>query len=151
MNRHDRPIRVIAISAAFWAWCALVSFPMIVENVDLAHLAHAFISTSTTVVVCQAVGLALFVAIVGVCCFDRFATIIVRLSLVQMAVLLVILLSFLLQLHDDEFAALTGMMYTALILAMALTLPALWTLAAADLERCLNIGSVTWNALSKLR
>jgi hypothetical protein len=115
---------------------------MIVENVDLAHLAHAFIATSTTVVVCQAVGLTLFVATVGVCCFDRFPMIIARLSLVQIAILLVILLSFLLQLHDDELAALTGMMYTALILAMALTLPALWTLAAADLERCLKVGSV---------
>lgn len=142
MNRYDRPIRVMAISAAFWAWCGLVSFPMIVENVDLANLAHAFISTSTTVVICQAVGLALFVATVAVCCFDRFGTIIARLNLAQIAMLLIISLSFLIQLHDDELAALTGMMYTALILAMAVTLSALWALAPADLERCLNIGSV---------
>jgi hypothetical protein len=115
---------------------------MIVENVDLANLAHAFISTSTTVVICQAIGLALFVAAVGVCCFDRFATVVARLSLVQMAILLVVFLSFLLQLHDGERAALTGMAYTALVLAMALTLSTLWTLAPADLERCLNVGSV---------
>src|SRR5690242_14079592 len=124
MTRYDRPIRVIAISAAFWAWCGLVSFPMIVENVDLANLAHAFISTSTTVVICQAVGLALLVATVAICCFDRFGTIIACLNLVQIAILLITSLSFLLQLHDGELAALTGMMYTALILAMALTLSA---------------------------
>ena len=92
--------------------------------------------------ICQAAGLALFVATVAICRVDRFGTIIARLNLVQIAILLIIALSFLLQLHDGERAALTGMMYTALILAMALTLSALWALAQADLERCLNVGSI---------
>jgi len=42
-----------------------------------------------------------------------------------------------LQFHDDERAILTGILYTCIFLVTALSVSVLWTMAPADLERCM--------------
>ena len=63
-------------------------------------------------------------------------------NLAQIAIFLIICLSFALQLHDNEAATLKGIFYNGLILVTALTLSVLWTLASADFERCMSVASV---------
>ena len=57
MNLRDHRIPVIAASASFWAWCALLSYPMISGS-------YAVYAIS------QAVGLALFLATMSLAYFS---------------------------------------------------------------------------------
>jgi O-antigen ligase len=141
MNTNKRRIPFSTASIAFWIWCCLLSYPMISEGHDPADLAHTF-ATSRIALVCQAIGLALFLTTMFLGYFARISAIIGSLSLVQVAMLLIIYLSFALQLHDNEVATFVGIFYTALLLAAALMLSAFWSQPAADLERYLTVASV---------
>jgi hypothetical protein len=141
MNLREQRIPTIAASVSFWAWCGLLSYPMITLSNDLAEAVHTF-TTDRTAAICQAVGLLLFLTTMSLGYFARIGSIIAGLSLSQIAILLIMYLSLALQFHDDEVTTLTGIFYTALILVTALTLSALWTLASADFERCMSVASV---------
>jgi O-antigen ligase len=142
MNLSRSRIPTIAASVAFWAWCAFLTYPMIGENIDLtAAIAYAFADSRTTFVY-QAIGLIVFVSTMCAAYWARLGSTVTSLNLAQIAILLIIFLSFGLQLHDGEAATLTGIVYTGLLLVTALTLSVLWTLDAADLERCASVASV---------
>jgi O-antigen ligase len=143
MNLRARPISTVAVLVSFWAWCALVCFPMIGSSGDLTEAPSAFASGGT-VLMGQIAGLALFLVTIGLARFSHLISSIPRLSLAQVAVFLIIYLSLILQLHDDERAALTGIVYTCLLLVTALTLSVLWTLAPDDLEKCLSVASIVF-------
>jgi O-antigen ligase len=141
MNLRDRRISTIAASVSFWTWCGLLSYPMISENVDFGDPGETF-AHSRTAIICQVAGLVLFLTTICPTYFARISSTIANLNLAQIAIFLIICLSFALQLHDDEAATLTGIFYTGLILVTALTLSVLWTLAPADFERCMSVASV---------
>ena len=126
MNLRDHRIPAIAASAAFWAWCALLSYPMIGDSY-------------TT---CQAIGLTLFLAIMSLTYFARFGSTLASMNLAQIAIFLIIYLSLFLQLHDDELGTLSGILYTSLLPVTAVTVSVLWTLEPADFERCMTVASV---------
>jgi hypothetical protein len=136
----DDRIRTMAASASFWAWCALLSFPMIGTTQDLVEIVHVY-GSSGTVFLCQIAGLALFLLIMGLTHFGRIIPTISRLGPPQIAILVIIYLSLLLQLHDGEAATLMGIGYTCLLLVTALMLSVLWTLTPADLARCMSVAS----------
>jgi hypothetical protein len=131
----------LAASLAFWAWCALLSYPMIADRVDLADPEHAYVSSATTVI-CQALGLVLFMAIMFASHLGYLGSTIGRLNLPQRGIFVIIYLSFVLQMHDNEAAILIGIFYNALILMTALALSILWMLPPDELERCLSLASV---------
>jgi hypothetical protein len=129
MNLRDHRIPVIAASVAFWAWCALLSYPMIADS----NLIYA---------ICQAVGLTLFLATMSLTYFARFGSTLASMNLAQIAILLIIYLSLFLQLHDDESGTLSGILYTGLLPVTAVTVSVLWTLEPANFERCMTVASV---------
>ncbi|RXT36453.1 hypothetical protein B5V03_32855 [Bradyrhizobium betae] len=131
----------MAASVAFWAWCALLSYPLLGENVNFAEAAAAY-TTSATQIVYQVIGLAAFLSTMCLAFHSRFLPTIGRMNTPQLAILAVVFLSFGLQLHDGELATLTGIFYTALLLVTLLTLSVLWTLDPADFERCMGVASV---------
>jgi O-antigen ligase len=126
MNSLDHRIRVIAASVAFWAWCALLSYPMI----------------GNSFAICQAIGLTLFLATISLTYFDRFGSTVLSMNRAQMTIFLIICLSIFLQLHDDESGTLSGILYTSLLPVTAVALSVLWTLEPADFERCMTVASV---------
>lgn len=141
MNLRGQPIPAIAVSVAFWAWCALISYPMIHDSYDLAELVHEFAS-SRTAAIGQAAGLCMFLTTVCIAYPARLRSAIGNLGLAQLAILLIVYLSFALQLHGPEAATLTGIFYTGLLVATALTLSVLWTLDPDDFEKCMGVASV---------
>jgi O-antigen ligase len=129
MNLRDHRIPAIAASASFWAWCALLSYPMISGS-------YAVYAIS------QTVGLALFLATVSLACFSRLGSALVGMNLAQIGILLIICLSLLLQLHGDELGTLSGIFYTSLLLVTAVALAVLWTLEPADFGKCMTVAAV---------
>lgn len=142
MSGNQPRTAALAASAAFWAWCALVSYPMINESHDLAELARSF-TTSRLSAICQAIGLALFLTAIGAFYFARLSSALANLNLAQLGILFIICLSLALQLHGDEAATLVGIFYTCLILITALSLSVLWTLPVDEFERCMRVASIT--------
>jgi O-antigen ligase len=128
MLREDR-IPVMAASASFWAWCALLSYPMIAGSYPVYAAS-------------QATGLLMFLATMSVWYFFHFNSTLGRLQLAQAGILLIIGLSLLVQFHGDEFGILSGILYTCLLPSIALSLAILWTLQPADFERCMSVASV---------
>lgn len=139
--RHRRALPGIAVSIAFWAWCALVSYPMINDSYDLAELVHEFAS-SRTALIGQASGLLMFLATVCIAYPSRLRSAIGNLNTAQLAILLIVYISFALQLHGQEMAALIGIFYTVLLLVTVLALSVLWTLDPNDFERCVGVASI---------
>lgn len=141
MTLRGRSDPTIAVMAAFWAWCALVSFPLISSSADLSATPVAF-GSGGAALAGQICGLALFLTAIGVTRYSDLVSNVPRLSPAQAAILLIIYLSLMLQLHDDEKAALTGIVYTCLLMVTTLALSVLWRLAPDDMERCLSVASV---------
>jgi O-antigen ligase len=129
MTFRDDRIGVVAASAAFAAWCALLSYPMISESVALFAA-------------CQAIGLGLFIVTMALAYSGRFVATAASMDRFQMMIFLIIYLSLLLQLHDGEPEILSGILYTCMLPLMALALSVLWTMQPADFERCLTVASV---------
>lgn len=140
MNLPGHRIRPLAASAAFWAWCALVSYPMIVANVNLAEAVAEF-TISPAAIMYQVIGLSLFLATMCIAYHHRFVPTVGRLDFAQLSIVAIICLSFVLQLHGNETATLAGILYTVLLLATAWTLSVLWTLDNTDLERCMSVAA----------
>ena len=44
---HDHRVRTVAVFVSFWAWCALLSFPMIGLDMDLAEVSFTFTLSAT--------------------------------------------------------------------------------------------------------
>ncbi len=126
MTSRDDRIPVIAASVSFWAWCALVSYPMIGDSFAI----------------CQAIGLSLFLATMSLTHSARFSSIVASMTPAQLAILLIIYLSLFLQLHDDEPSTLSGILYTSLLPVTAVAIAVLWTLEPVDFERCMTVASV---------
>jgi hypothetical protein len=139
LNSPGRRLDVMAASAAFWAWCGLLSFPMIGVNIDLTEIYNP---VSRLFLVSQVVGLTLFLITMCLTHSARVIPAMGRFSLPQVAIFFIIYLSLVLQLHDGEAASLMGILYTCLLLVTALMLSVLWTLAPADLARCMGVASV---------
>ena len=94
------------------------------------------------VLIGQTAGLALFLVTMGVCRYSRIISGIGRLSLAQVGIFSILYLSLILQLHDDETAIFTGILYTFLLMTTILMLSVLWTLTPDDLEQCMRVASV---------
>ena len=137
-------ISAILPSLAFWAWCALLSYPMIAQKVNLADPGDAPLIPLFSVAIWQATGLFLFLVTVFLANYDRLSSTFGRMNPAQLAILAVILISLGLQLHGDEPATLLGIGYTCLVLVTALGLATLWTMTAADLEACTRIASLVF-------
>lgn len=138
--RDDR-IGTVAVTISVWAWCALLSFPMIAADQDLTELAHAYTS-SGAVLIAQIAGLALFLIAI---CLSRLARAphpLGRLRFAQIAILTIFFLSLALQLHDEESRTMIGILYTCIFLATALALSVLWTMAPDDLTTCMTGAAV---------
>lgn len=138
---HDHRVRMLALSVAFWTWCALLSFPMIGLDMDLAEFSSTF-TLSATALLIHTSGLALFLAATFFAYAGRILDTIGRLRAPQLAILAILYLSMALQLHDNEFRTLVGILYTCIFLVAAVMLSVLWSMAAADLERCLTGAAV---------
>jgi hypothetical protein len=132
----------LAASLAFCAWCGLLCYPMITMQVDLSVVHQFNDPRSPTVLICQAIGLVLFITTICVSHFGYFGLNIRRFNFPQLGIFLIIYLSFPLQLHDTETAILTGIFYNTLILVAALTLSVIWTIPPEHLERCISVASV---------
>lgn len=124
----------IALIASFWAWCALLSFPLIGTTYDERSF---HFGPDSAALVWQVSGLALFVAAATLADPARWLSVVGRLGLPQIAILAIFVLSLVLQLHDEESSILTGIFYTCIFLVAAVSLSVLWTMAPADLEMCM--------------
>lgn len=138
---HDHRVRVLALSVAFWAWCALLSFPMIGLDVDLAEVSLTF-TLSATALLTQTSGLVLFLAATFFAYASRILDSIGRLRAPQLAILAILFLSVALQVHDGEMQILVGIAYTCILMVTAVALSVLWSMPADDLERCLTGAAV---------
>src|ERR1700730_15568445 len=132
MAMRDDRTGTIAVTISVWAWCALLSFPMIATDQDLTELAHAFTS-SGAVFIAQIAGLALCMMAICFFCLARAPHPPGRLGFAQLAILMILFLSLALQLHDEESRTMIGILYTCIFLATAVALSVLWTMAPADL------------------
>jgi hypothetical protein len=141
MSSRDRHIPALAASISFWVWCALLSYPMISSNADLGEVYHVY-TVDRTAIICQAMGLMLFLTTMSVAYFPRIRSSVLRLPPPQIAILLIIYMSFAMQLHGDEAGTLVGIIYTCLLLLMALMLCILWTLSADEFASCMSIAAV---------
>ena len=141
MKLSAHRIPPIAASAALWAWCAVLNYAMITEVVDYSQTEYSFTASSSALIT-QAIGLVLYVTTMFLAYPGRFASTIGGLSLTQVAIFLIIYLSFGLQFHGDELAVLSGIFYTSLLMVTALSISILWTLDPSDFERCMTIASV---------
>lgn len=141
MNRFSEPLRIKAAMLAFWTWCGLLSYPLITQGVDLAKDVHVY-SYNPTIVVCQTIGLAIFMVTMFITRLGCFVPTLCRANFAQLCILTVIYLSFVLQLHDSETAIVTGIFYNLLVLLMVWTLLLLWTLPPDSLERCLSTAAI---------
>lgn len=126
---------------AFWVWCGLLSFPMIELNPDFADTPTSF-ALGGTVLIGQITGIALFITTVTLMHTSRALASLGRLSLAQVAIIGIIYLSAVLQLHDDEAATIVGIFYTFLLMLTALMLSVIWTLPPDDIEACMNVASI---------
>src|SRR3974390_2994730 len=124
----------IAIIASLWVWCALLSFPLIDTTYDVENFHAEFGSSGLA---WQIPGLALFATATALLDPGRWLSIAGRLSFSKIAILAIVLLSLLLQLHDEERAILTGILYTCIFLVPACSLSVVGTMAPADLEMCM--------------
>jgi len=138
MSRH---LPATAASASFWVWCALLTYPMINWEVDFGEVSHAY-TTDSTAIICQATGLLLFMGTTALACFSRVGSALRSLNPAQIAIFLILYLSFALQLHDDEAGTVMGILYTCLLLGVGLMLAVLWTLAPSDFAECMGVASV---------
>lgn len=139
---RDRKTQVIAASAGFWVWCALLSYPMIGSNADLIGARLDSYTLDRNALFFQAAGLLLFLALMFLAEFSRVGLALRCLSPAQMGILLIIVVSLLFQFHDDEIGTLLGIFYTCLLLASASMLAVLWTMPADDLADCMRVASV---------
>ena len=137
-------ISAILPSLAFWVWSALLSYPMMAQKVNLAEPGDAPLIPVFSVAIWQATGLLLFLVAVVITRYHRLSSTFQHLNPAQVAILAVILMSLVLQLHGDEPATLLGIGYTVLILVTALALAVLWTMTPADVERCTRIASIVF-------
>ena len=148
-----RSVSTIAVIGTFWAWCGLLSFPMIDLNPDFADVPTSF-ALGGTVLIGQITGIALFItteAFLDARFAGAFASL-GRLSLAQVAIIGIIYLSVVLQLHDDEAATFVGVFYTILLMLMTLMLSVVWTLPPDDIETCMKVASIIfcWFGISAL-
>ncbi|MET3988844.1 O-antigen ligase [Bradyrhizobium sp. JR7.2] len=136
-----RSVSTIAVIGTFWAWCGLLSFPMIDLNPDFADVPTSF-ALGGTVLIGQITGIALFITTVSLMHASRAFASLGRLSLAQVAIIGIIYLSVVLQLHDDEAATFVGVFYTILLMLTALMLSVVWTLPPDDIETCMKVASI---------
>jgi hypothetical protein len=139
-GRRDR-IGTIAVTFSFWTWCVFLSFPLLNATQDYAEFSAEFVYNGASLV-WQIPGLALFMIATSLAYPARLLSMLGRLGFSQIAVLAIFLLSLALQLHDEEKFILTGILYTCIFLVAALSVPVLWTMAPADLERCMTGAAV---------
>jgi len=142
MGPSDNHFTAITASLAFWAWCALLSYPLIASNADLAGALTNSYAVDRTALVCQAVGLLLFITTIPLTCYSHIGSALRSLPHAQTSILIIIYLSLTVQLHGDELGTLAGISYTCLLLITASMLSVLWTLPAADLARCMQVASL---------
>ncbi|MBR0964117.1 O-antigen ligase family protein [Bradyrhizobium diazoefficiens] len=136
----SRP-QTVAVLVAFWAWCVLLSFPMIGMTEDFADVPTAF-GSGGGVLLGQIAGLVLFVLTLALARPVQLLSSLGRTSLPQAAIIVIIYLSMVLQLQGEEGSTLIGIFYTTLLLVTALTLSAVWTLQLPDLETGFGVASV---------
>jgi O-antigen ligase len=137
----------MAVIAAFWAWSILLSYPLLVLDVDLTQVINEYSTVNTesrAVAISQVAGLALFLITASVAHQFRVVEALDRLSPAAITMLAIFLLSFALQLHDDELPTMLGILYTSLLLATALLLSTVWTMAPDRLAMCLTGASVIY-------
>jgi hypothetical protein len=141
MSWLSGPLRVNAAALAFWAWCSLLSYPLITQGVDLAEAVHEY-RVNPIIVVCQTIGLVVFMLTMFASRLGYFVSTFCRFSLPQRCILFIIYLSFFLQLHGNETSILIGIFYNALVLLTVSAVSVLWTLPLDRLERCLGIAAI---------
>ena len=141
MNLRNQRMPAIAVLISFWAWTGLLCFPMIGLSVSLAGIPAGFASGGI-VLIGQTAGLALFMITTALTNFPRVISSPGRWNPAQIAIILIFYLSLTLQFHDDEMSTLSGIAYTCLLILTSLVLSVPWTLAPADLEKCLSVASV---------
>jgi len=140
MMSHGR-LGIHAVCAALWAWCVLLSFPLITLNVDLVEATNEYYSLgaeSSLVVLSQIGGLALFLITAAAVFQLRAIQTLAHLSFAAIGILAIFVLSIAIQWHDDELKTMIGVVYTLLLLVTSLLLSSLWSMSAGDLERFLT-------------
>jgi hypothetical protein len=138
--RRDR-IGTIAVTFSFWTWCVFLSFPLLNATQDSAEFNAEFVYNGASLA-WQIPGLALFMIAAFLAYPARLLSMLGRLGFSQIAVLAIFVLSLALQFHDEDGHILTGIFYTCIFLVVALSVPVLWTMAPADLERCMTGAAV---------
>jgi O-antigen ligase len=118
------------VTISLWAWCALLSFPLI--TVD------AYEATTNVVLIYQGAGLLLFVIVTMAVVPFRAAGALKRYTPFQAAIVLVILLSLALQFHGPEASIIEGIAYTLALIAVISCLSAVWTMRPDELATCLG-------------
>lgn len=138
-------IGTFAVIGSFWAWWFLISYPMITLKVDLAGEFNEYASVANEngfVVVGQLAGMALFLVASVTAYYSRIPLALSRLSPMLLAILAIFSLSLAVQLHDEELRILMGILYTCLLITIAIQLSTVWTMSPDDFERCMTGASV---------
>lgn len=115
---------------SLWAWCALLTFPLI--TVD------ALEATTNKVLIYQGTGLFLFVIATMTVIPLQAANALSRFTPFQATIILVIMLSLALQFHGPEASILEGIAYTLALLIVIICLSAVWTMRPDALAACLG-------------
>lgn len=123
--------RSFLLSLSFWAWLALLSFPMMLVYRDPT----TFDDDAGGMLVYQLVGWLQF-TIVALLLYPNCVLQVWRqLNYIQFCILGVFYLSTILEFQGDSGAAAIGLTYTILLLCTALMLPLIWTLPAEAIHR----------------
>jgi hypothetical protein len=139
-DMRDR-IGTMAVTFSFWTWCLFLSFPLLNATQDPTEFSSEFVYNGASLA-WQIPGLALFIIAASLAFPARLLSMPGRFGISQIAILAIFLLSLALQLHNEEGLILTGILYTCIFFVTALSVPVLWTMAPADLERCMTGAAV---------
>lgn len=118
------------VMTSLWAWCALVTFPLMTYD--------AFEVTTNRVLVYQGIGLSLFVIVTLTVTPVRAVSVLSRYTPFQAMIVLIVLLSLALQFHGPEALVLEGIAYTLALFVAILCLSSVWTMRPDALATCLG-------------
>jgi O-antigen ligase len=125
------------LTVSFLTWCVLLSFPMLVMDTTYTGFPNQ-------VPWYQVIGAAQFAMVALI--FRPAGNIIVRYDPLQISILVIIFLSFGLQLHDEPVLIAGGIVYTVALMAAIVALSLIFTMPTPALTRCLGGASAVFFA-----
>lgn len=124
-GRHRDTILIVS----FVTWCVLLTFPLLTVAGDALR-------PDSPLMLFQILGAAQYLVVAAT--VGRFGELIGRYDNFQISVIVIIYLSFGLQLHDDEGLIMAGIAYTIALMITIASLSLIFTMPAAAVAKCLG-------------